>query len=50
MYPDRLYTENQSNNKKGVKIMFIINIKKEADHLVKNKLNFKNIRKLVLYF
>ena len=50
MHFDRLYIENQSNNKKGVKIVFIINIKKETDRLVKNRLNFRNIRKLVLYF
>ena len=27
-----------------------MNIKKEADRLIKNGLNFKNIKKLVLYF
>ena len=31
-------------------MIFIIGIKKEIDRLVKNRLNFKNIKKLVLYF
>ena len=50
MHPDRLYTENRLNNKKGVKIIFIVGIKEKADRLVKNILNFKNIKKSVLYF
>ena len=50
LYLDRLYVVNQLKNRKGVEIIFIIGIKKEVDRLVKNGLNFKNIRKLVLYF
>ena len=50
LHPDRLYIESQLNNKKGVKIIFILSIKKETDRLIKNRLNFRNIRKLVLYF
>ena len=50
LHPDRLYTESQLNNKKNVKIVFILGTKEEADRLVKNGLNFKNIKKLVLYF
>ena len=50
LYPDRLYVESQLNNRKGVKIVFIVGIKEEADRLVKNRLNFKNIKKSILYF
>ena len=50
LYPDRLYVESQSNNRKGVEIVFIVGTKEEADRLVKNGLNFGNIRKLVSYF
>ena len=50
MHPDRLYAESQSNNRKGVEIILTVGTKKEADRLVKNGLNFKNIKKLVLYF
>ena len=50
MHPDRLYVENQSNNRKDVKIVFIVGTKEEADRLIKNGLNFRNIRKSVLYF
>ena len=50
LYPDKLYIENQSNNRKDVEIVFIIGIKEEADRLVKNRLNFKNIKKSVSYF
>ena len=50
LHPDRLYIESQSNNKKGVKIVLILGTKKEADRLVKNRLNFRNIKKSVLYF
>ena len=50
LYLDRLYIRNQLNNKKDVKIIFIIGTKKEADRLIKNRLNFRNIRKLVLFF
>ena len=50
LHPDRLYAESQSNNRKDVKIVLIMGTKKEADRLVKNRLNFRNIKKLVLYF
>ena len=50
LYPDRLYVESQLNNRKGVEIVLIIGIKKETDRLIKNRLNFRNIKKLVLYF
>ena len=50
LHPDRLYIKSQLNNRKDVEIIFIISIKKEADRLVKNRLNFKNIKKSVLYF
>ena len=50
LHPDRLYIESQLNNRKGVEIVLILGTKEEADRLVKNGLNFGNIRKLVLYF
>ena len=50
MHLDRLYVESQSNNRKDVEIVFIVGIKKEVDRLVKNGLNFRNIRKSILYF
>ena len=54
LHPDRLYIENQLNNKKSVEIILIIIliiiIKKKTDRLIKNRLNFKNIKKIVLYF
>ena len=50
LHPDRLYVESQLNNRKGVKIVFIVGTKEEADRQIKNGLNFKNIKKLVLYF
>ena len=50
MHPDRLYIKSQLNNRKSVKIILIIGTKKETDRLVKNRLNFKNIKKSVLYF
>ena len=50
LHPDRLYIESQLNNRKGVEIIFIVGIKEEADRLIKNRLNFRNIRKSVLYF
>ena len=50
LHLNRLYAESQLNNKKGVKIVFTLGTKEEADRLVKNRLNFRNIRKLVLYF
>ena len=49
MHPDRLYVESQLNNRKGVKIVLIVGTKEESDRLVKNGLNFRNIRKSVLY-
>ena len=50
LYPARLYTESQLNNRKSVEIVLIVGTKEEADYLVKNRLNFRNIRKSVLYF
>ena len=50
IYPERLLKESQSKNKKRVEVVFIINIKEKIDRLVKNGLNFRYIRKLVLYF
>ena len=50
MYFERLFKESQSKNKKRVKIVLIINIKEKTDRLIKNGLNFRYIRKLVLYF
>ena len=50
LYSDRLYIKSQLNNRKDVEIIFIISIKEEADRLIKNRLNFRNIRKSVLYF
>ena len=50
LYPNRLVDESQSINKINTKIVFIIGIKKKADRLVKNGLNFKNIRKPVTFF
>ena len=50
LYFNRLYVESQLNNRKSVEIVLILGIKEEADRLVKNGFNFRNIRKLVLYF
>ena len=50
MHPERLFKENQSKNRKEVEIILIINIKEEIDRLVKNDLNFRYIRKSILYF
>ena len=50
LHPDRLYIKSQLNNKKSVEIILIVGIKKEADRLIKKRLNFRNIKKLVLYF
>ena len=47
---ERLLKESQSKNRKRVKIVFNISTKKKVDHLIKNDLNFKHIKKLVLYF
>ena len=47
---ERLFKESQSKNRKGVKILFIISTKKKTDRLIKNGLNFKYIKKSVLYF
>ena len=37
-------------NRIGAEIVFIVDIKKKADHLIKNGLNFRNIRKLITFF
>ena len=50
MYLERLLKESQSKNRKGVKVILTMSTKEEADRLVKNGLNFKYIRKSVLYF
>ena len=50
MHPERLLEKSQSKNRKGVKIVLIIGIKEETNRLIKNDLNFRYIRKLVLYF
>ena len=50
MYPDRLYIKSQSNNRKDVEIVLTVGIKEEADRLVKNGLNFENIKKSISYF
>ena len=50
MYPERLFKESQSKNRKGAEVVFTMDIKEEADRLVKNGLNFRYIRKSVLYF
>ena len=50
LHPDRLYIESQSNNRKGVEIVLTLGTKEEADRLIKNGLNFRNIRKSVSYF
>ena len=50
IYLEILFKESQSKNKKEVKIVFTIGIKKEIDRLIKNDLNFRYIKKLVLYF
>ena len=50
MYPERLLKESQSKNRKGVKVIFIMGTKEKVDRLVKNGLNFRHIRKSVLYF
>ena len=50
MHLERLLEESQSKNRKGVEIVLTMGIKEETDRLVKNGLNFRHIRKLVLYF
>ena len=50
MHPERLLKKSQSKNRKKVEIIFTMGIKKEADRLIKNGLNFRHIRKSVLYF
>ena len=50
IYFERLFKENQSKNRKGTEVILIIGIKEEVDRLVKNDLNFRYMRKLVLYF
>ena len=50
LHPDRLYVESQLNNRKGAEIVLIMGTKKETDRLIKNRLNFRNIKKSVLYF
>ena len=50
IYPERLFKESQSKNRKRVEVVFIINTKKKIDRLVKNGLNFVHIKKSVLYF
>ena len=50
MYFERLFKESQSKNRKKIEIIFIISIKKKINRLVKNGLNFRYIKKSVLYF
>ena len=50
IYPERLFKESQSKNRKGAEIILTINTKKKADRLIKNDLNFRYIKKSVLYF
>ena len=50
IYPERLLKKSQSKNRKGAEIILIIGTKEETDRLIKNDLNFRYIRKLILYF
>ena len=50
MHPERLFKESQSKNRKKAEIVLIMGTKEEADRLIKNGLNFRYIRKSVLYF
>ena len=50
MHPERLFKENQSKNRKGAEVVLIMGIKEEIDRLIKNGLNFRYIKKSVLYF
>ena len=50
MHPEKLFKKNQSKNRKGAEVILIISTKKEADRLIKNGLNFRYIKKSVLYF
>ena len=50
MYLKRLFKESQSKNRKRVKVVLTVSIKKKTDRLIKNDLNFRYIRKSVLYF
>ena len=50
IHPERLLKKSQSKNRKGVKIVLTVGIKEKADRLIKNDLNFRYIRKSVLYF
>ena len=50
VYSERLFEESQSKNRKGVEVVFTINTKEKVDRLVKNGLNFRYIKKSVLYF
>ena len=50
LHPNRLIDENQSINRINTKIIFTVDIKKKADRLIKNGLNFRNIRKPITFF
>ena len=50
LYSNRLADESQSINRINTEIIFIIDIKKKTDRLIKNGLNFKNIKKSVTFF
>ena len=50
LYPNRLIDENQFINRINTEVVFIVGIKKKANRLVKNGLNFRSIRKLITFF
>ena len=50
LHPNRLADESQFINKIGAEIILIIDIKEKTDRLIKNGLNFRNIKKPVTFF
>ena len=50
IYPERLLKKSQSKNRKRVEVVLTMGTKKEVDCLIKNGLNFRYMRKSVLYF
>ena len=50
LYSNRLADESQSINRINAEVIFIVDIKKETDRLIKNGLNFRSIKKPVTFF
>ena len=50
IHPERLLEKSQSKNRKEIEIILTMGTKEEVDRLIKNGLNFRSIKKSVLYF